>query len=318
MIAVSRFFVLLAMFSLFNCGKKKAAFHNAEAWLAQNYPGQLVLLETETNFTWHNYDPNRYRVLIGSTTEPDVQCWLPWHQSHPDGGLDTATVNLQLAAVRRDLERGRALSELLKNSGLEKSTAGVCRGEADVLIYADPIPARREALLTALQTALKAWPETPETDIEVCFLEESAFGETFGAVMPPRFVRLRQTWKTDNTIYSLRADWPANPALPDLQRALAIHTEGKRADAYLREAHRLAVAWAEKHLPEPVFIHPADQVQYSLDERDLKAIQFRFPYCPRGAANLADSTCADGFAGYVCGVYQTEQGTWRKGRVENE
>lgn len=305
------------MFSLFRCGRKKAeAITAAAAWLEANFPGQFELLQTKSNATWVRYVPSEYKILLSAKADRDIQFLLLWDKAQENGGLRPEDVSTALARATREIGQARQLLALLKTHGLDQASVGVSLHLADVMIYADPAPAKRETLLRALQAALTAWSETRHQHIKVFFMEEKSFGEAFQQFVPEPLIHATNAWKQANELYALDVDWSAAPTLAQLSRALTVNTHGRRSDVYRQEAYRLAVDWAGQHLKKPVILQADDGVEYSLDQHDGLAIRFRFPYCIRTAATEADSICSGNFAGYVCGSYHTERGTWKAGRVE--
>lgn len=298
-------FFLLAMFSLFGCFKKKAPSPNIETWLEAHFPGQFSVLDKNRNFDLVDLVSGGKKIaVVADKADNDVQFTLDWNKNQPELGLDPAFVAEKLNSCRADVQQARKLLESLKNNGLQQLSVGVIDAAAYIQVFSEPGPDLREQIRKAILKTLNAGTTPGQTNIWVEIMEPDAYRTEFQDIIPRAHWQRPGTWQEDNKIATLgfeRTSGTVAAVLEDWK----LNLYAKRNSRYREAAYPKALAYAEKKLPQPFYLEPAQMVEYSQDDHDPMAIIFRFPYYK---AKPVEGETAEP-EGYVSAVYQTDRGT---------
>ncbi len=316
-------FNLMVMWSFFGCGKKKAVANEADVWLEKNFPAQFDIIKNEYAVnTWTSTDRSKYKLILASKADSEVQFLLFWNTGLTDGGASVEDVKKSLNYAIEDVENVRHLSAAFKKEGVLKISVGVAQTRegyvADVLFYANPTSDGREKWIAIMRRAFKEWPLTPQTNILICFMEEDYFGKDFKEVLPNRFIHEWPGPKRDNCITTLENDWAVDLADAKILARFSVNSGSQRAlNEYLPHAIQLASVWAKTNIKNPIYLREHDSSCDS-NAHDLMAINYCIPYFLTAEAATAEPAYDEKVAGYICGTYQVDQKTFTHIKIKKE
>lgn len=307
--------LLLLMFSLFSCFRKKTPPRNIEDWLEAHFPGRydvltsnLKMLDVMAQFKGEKL------ALVAEKADTCVQFLLDWQKGAESLGIDSAAVGRVHEAAKADVAAAREFYPVLKTAGLEKFSVGVVGRALYIQVFAEPEPALRDALLRRIKKALDERPEMPQTSIFIELMEPDAFETEFHEIIPQGHWQTGTGWQRQQKIMALDFERTAGTDIRALSRHWALNPESKRCGDYHAEAFRSAQEWANRSLKQPFFL-PEDQlVSFELTEEGPPGIRYGFPYYDQPPA--ADSEAEP--AGYVCGWYYADQPGFTGIRAQKE
>lgn len=298
-------FQLVLMFSLFGCTRKKDTTKEVQQWLDKNFAGQFEILKTEyaTN-QWISLDKTSFKIALGAIADPEVQFVIPWNRSAKDGGMTREALESAYQNAVNETAAGRSLLRLLQQSGLSNIAVGYSSPYADIMLFTEPTPEVQVQVLKAVQEALKAWSPAAEADVQLLLMEEKSQGERFQDLIPRKMVHAleRDLWQQDNCLYHLQ--WDSKASIQELKNQWTINCRAVRTSAYRDSAYQCALAWVTKaQLKPPIRLEANQLIGEQVDDNDLKAIRYWFPYFLDTLAS-GEEAAPDG---HIVVVYQTEK-----------
>jgi hypothetical protein len=271
-------------------------------------------------------------AVLADKSDPDVQFTAHWSKptkNEQSLGLDSIEVQQKLDACRADVKRARELFQLLKDAGLLQCSVGSIDSAAYVLVFAEPTPAMRKQILTAVTSVLESRTTQPQTSIWVEIMEPAFYHNLFQDIVPHAIWQRPGTLMSYNKIMSVDFEWNKRIPVSDLMQGWELNKEANRAIVYQKSAYLKAQAWAKKNLPQPFYLEPEQMVSYNHEiepnnnkEQHLLEIRFGFPYFDNKPVE-ADSTETNSVSdlepkGYVTGIYNVDDQSFTKIKVQKE
>lgn len=311
------------MWSIFGCGKKKAASNEANQWLEKNFPQQFEIIQNNYAVnTWTSLDRTKFILLLALKNDPEIQFSISWNKELSDGGNSMNTINESLNYAKTDIKNSRDLLALFKIQGVEKISVGVSQFKdayiADVLFYANPSAKQRTEWIRLLQNSMKTWALSPKTHLWLCFMEEEYFGKDFNELIPSRYINEWHSGKKDNCIFWLEMDWNADLPVSKLASMMQanIHSQRSMTD-YSKIATELASSWAKQNHKSTIYLREHGTTT-QLNEKDPMAIDYCIPFFLNASSAAAEPTYDEKIDGYVCGTYQIDDRTFVKVKISKE
>jgi hypothetical protein len=297
---------LLLMFSLFSCfKKKKTPPETIETWLEAHFPGQLKVLYGNINLNVMDMYRGHKTAVLADQSDTVVQFVAYWEKGDGGTGLHEEAIREAWQRARTDVEQSRQLFAALKTAGLQRLSAAVIDESAFIQVFAEPDAAARENIPAQVLTALKAHPELKQTHYWVEIMEPQAYGQKCGDIIPMEYWKTEKSWHDRELLLELDFEWPSDLTAARLRNAWKINTAAARCDAFMDDAYKHALAWANKNLDTPFYLEPDQMIAVETDDRDGLAIHYSFPYFDKKPEE--DSQDLVEPKGYVSGLYQTER-----------
>ncbi|MCC6413220.1 MAG: hypothetical protein IT270_16270 [Saprospiraceae bacterium] len=293
--------LLLLMFSLFSCFKKKSpAKSDFPSWLETHYPDKFTVLESGSNYDIMDYLKGKKQTWVAEKADPDVQFLMYWNKNADTLAITTAELQKEWDIARDNTRRARELYTMLKEAGLENVSAGASSNKGNILVFAEPTPEQREALakiLTQLRPKLRtAGFESVWTGI----MEPSAYKYHFEDIIPAPHWRRAGGWQDNNLLFF--AKWALQDPTPErFQYNNACDRNGAISD----EAAVEAQAWAEKNLKKPFYLEKETGYSVGDDPSDPLKVVYEFPLYTAKPANNEDEPI-----GYVSVTYHVDKRTF--------
>jgi hypothetical protein len=302
---------IVLMFSIFSCFGKKPKRDNLESWLNKNFPEKFVVLNNRRDMQPRFFIEKKMTSVVASAADPELQFIIDWYKDKPDLGVSKVEIQSAYDHSHRETEESRALFKEVKDKGIASTSVCVIEDASYFLIYAEPTPDKRRTYLKQIVELLNQLPDHNQTSIWIEFMEDSVYQHEFKDIIPKGYWDRPDTYHQRNKTVSLYFDWTPDLNIDELMHRWTVNIQSDRSGIFMADAFKIASQWAEKNLPQPYYLEPDQMVQIGLDETDLMAIHFDFPYFLEKPAEDG-SDFDQKLKGYVSGVYQTDLKTFSK------
>jgi hypothetical protein len=322
------FYLLLVVFSIFSCFKKKATYpKNVEEWIEANFPGQLVVVNSNWNYDLKDMIITGKKIaVVADKADPSVEFTLNWSKGsdkHPELGLDSLDVQAKLGTCRADVKRARELFTILQNNGLKQFSVSSIEQSAYIIVFAEPTPAQRKHITTVVTSTLESRKEQPQTSIWIEIMKPSFYHQYFQDIISHAEWQRPGTVYGNNKIMSLNFEWKKGIPLSALLAGWELNEAAATNGNYAEDAYPKALAWAEKNLPKPFYLEPTQMIAYDLEkmpgantEKNRLTICYSFPYFKTKPENVDTSGTGVEYGidpeGYVSGIYDVDEKTFNK------
>lgn len=302
------FTLLLLMFSLFSCFKKKSPKNDFPAWLGKQFPGTFTVLQSGSNYDVMDYLKGKKQTWLADKQDPDVRFIIYWEKGQTV--FDADEVKKAWNKAKKDTETARKLRRHIASLGWDKVSAGADDAVGYVLFFVEPTPETRKALTGKLSTLHEALKRLELTHVWVLLMQPSAHGVEFGEVVPDTHWSRAGTWQRDNLMFSV--DW--NLAENETPGPWEYNRDGDATSAFIDEATPVAVEWAEKNLKKPYYLETKTGIRYSMSDDDPLVLVPEFP--------VFDTKPENGYEeepkGYVKGRYHVDKRTFTQLKFSTE
>lgn len=303
-----RFFLTcLLMFSIFGCFRAPKPPKNVGEWLEKAFPGQfevvlsnLKILDIMAQFRGDK------QAVIADKADPVVQFLLDWQKGTASLGLDSNSVIEAHSLAKADVAKARQLFQQLKMGGLDRFSVGVVNGAAFVQVFCEPTAAFRTTLLGQLKNILDKPQGAKSPPVYLELLPDSVYQTRYQDIVPRADWKTDGGWQRDHKIMALDIAWDHHLSVTDLMRHWQLNLDSKYSLPDHDLAFAAAKAWADKHLPQPFFMHPDQPYQVEIPKNKGLHVRIGFPYFDQPLPKEATDTLAPEPKGYVSGVYDWE------------
>lgn len=269
------YLILLLMFGLFACFRKKSPPKNIEGWLDLHFPGQYKVLDSNLRvldfMAWYKGDK---LALLADAGDPDLQFFVPWKKGDTELGLDSAGIRNMHARARSELQTARDLYETLHKTGLEQFSVGVLNTNAYIQVFVEPDAAARSAVPKRLEPVLPSHMPDTLIDFYIELMEPAGYHTEYQNVIPAGYWKRDGGWQEKNRLFSLYCS--REHALD--AKNWRFNSSSKRCWAYQDQAFAKASEWAAQHLPQPAFLDSTQHYGVEVPEKNGLAVRFGFPY----------------------------------------
>ncbi len=292
--------------SIFSCFRKK---ENLESWLNKNFKGQYEILDSRYRFMEKFQFSKKATSVVGSIKDPEVQFVVTWYRGVEGLRMTTQEVEDAFAKSTKEVALARELySDLTKKDSFNVSVS-VLEDAAYFLVYAEPSIENRQKYLYQIMTILDDRTDHGQINIFVEFMEDSVYHKEFKNIVPAGYWNRIDKYHQQHNTVSLDYVWTEGLKPDIMMKKWTVNTYSDRSSLYREDAYLYALKWAEKNIHAPYYIEPVQLVGYDLDEKDLMAIHFHFPYFPAKPAEDNEDPEANRI-GYISGVYQIDKKTF--------
>ncbi len=275
--------VLLCLISigilvLMSCFRKKGTPKNLEAWLEQNLPGQLQVLNTNLKMldVMAQFKGEK-QALVADRNNAEIQFFLDWSKDSSNLGLSTLHIEEQLEYAREGHRKSTELYQRFLSAGLEKVAVGVHHLNVFIQYYAEPNPEERERFKQAVLRVMGEWIKTDGYTVYLQIMEPSAYHTIVQNIIPNGHFITENGWQQDQEILSLSILWRDVKAE---SWQWDINMVSLRAQAFTDLSFEKAQEWAQKHLPKGAKLEEGKLIGFDIVKHPEDARQKGDPHSP--------------------------------------
>lgn len=269
------YLILLLMFGLFACFRKKSPPKNIEGWLDLHFPGQYKVLDSNLRvldfMAWYKGDK---LALVADAADQDVQFFVPWIKGDAELGLDGGKIRDMHTRARAELQTARDLYEMLHKTGLAQFSVGVLNTSTYIQFFIEPDAAARNAVPQRLASVLPSQMPDTLTGFYIELMEPEGYHAEYQDVIPAGYWKRDGGWQEKNRLFSLYA----SREQPLDVKNWRFNSSCKRCGAYRDQAFTKAKEWAAQHLTQPAFLDSEQPYGVEVPEKNGLSVRFGFPY----------------------------------------
>ncbi|MBK9983258.1 MAG: hypothetical protein IPP15_12790 [Saprospiraceae bacterium] len=294
--------------SIFSCFRKK---ENLQSWLDKKFPGQFEVVDSRRRFMEQFQFSKRVTSVVAFKQDTLIEFVVIWYRDVPDLRVSADEIQNAFDRSKKEAEQARALYKSYTEHGSAKVSMAVVEEAAYFLVYEEPSMENRKKYLQEILSTLDQKNDFAQTKVFIDFMEDSTYHQEFNDIVPAGFWNRIDHYYQDNKTVSIDFAWSPKMKPDTLVSKWTLNTYANRSSIYRNEAYQEALKWADKNIKPPYYIEPDQLVWDDLDEHDLMAMHFHFPYYTQKPPDETEDIESLRL-GYVSGVYQADQKTFSK------